>query len=317
LKVHNYGSFQKTSFRAPVVTVGIFDGVHKGHKQILDILKSKASQIGGESIVFTLWPHPRVVLYPGKEIKLLNTFEEKKVLLEQSGIDHLAIIPFSKEFAQLSARQFISNILIDEIGMKTLVIGFDNHFGHNKEGDYHLVKEIASQLNFEIIHPPAVIEENEKISSTNIRVLLELGDVQKAANFLGYNYSLTGKVVLGRKLGRTIGFPTANLEPDKLKMIPRVGVYAVVVNVDDQNFMGMMNIGFRPTIEKTNLIKTIEVHLIKFDGDLYEKEITVTFANRLRDETKFSGIDELKAQLYKDKSETIRLLDKSFNTNNF
>jgi riboflavin kinase/FMN adenylyltransferase len=311
LKVHNYGSFHKYLFKAPVVTVGIFDGVHKGHKQILDILKNKASQTGGESVIVTLWPHPRVVLYPGKEIKLLNTLEEKKALLEQAGIDHLVVIPFSNEFAKLSAHQFISNVLIDAIGMQALVLGFDNHFGNNKEGDYSVVKEVADQLNFEIVHPPVVFEADEKVSSTSIRVFLELGEVEKAANFLGYPYSLSGKVVLGRKLGRTIGFPTANIEQDNLKMLPSVGVYAVVTTIGNKKYMGMMNIGFRPTLEKSLLHKTLEVHLINFDGDLYGKEITVTFANRLRDEIKFSGIEELKAQLNTDKAHTIELFKNS------
>jgi riboflavin kinase/FMN adenylyltransferase len=264
--------------------------------------------IGGESLVVTLWPHPRVVLYPGKEIKLLNTLEEKIALLEKAGINHLVVIPFNIEFAKLSAQQFISNILIDQIGMGTMVLGFDNHFGHNKEGDYKVVKEIADQLNFEIVHPPAVFEAGEKISSTSIRVFLELGDVEKASKFLGYQYSLTGNVVIGRKLGRTIGFPTANIEPDIIKMLPRTGVYAVWGFAGDEKYMGMMNIGFRPTVEKSSLHKTLEVHLINFEGDLYGKEITVTFANRLRDEVKFSGIEELKAQLNKDKAQTIELL---------
>lgn len=206
MKVHYYGSFNKSLFKAPVVTVGIFDGVHKGHKQILEILRNKARFTGGESLVVTLWPHPRVVLYPGKEIKLLNTIEEKITLLEKAGIDHLFVIPFNTEFAKLTAQQFIKKILIDEIGMQSLILGYDNHFGHNKEGDFQVVKEFAGQLHFEIVHPPAVFEADVKISSTTIRVFLEMGEVEKAANFLGYQYSLTGKVVLGRKLGGLSAF---------------------------------------------------------------------------------------------------------------
>jgi riboflavin kinase/FMN adenylyltransferase len=282
--------------------------VHKGHKQILEILRNKARFTGGESLVVTLWPHPRVVLYPGKEIKLLNTIEEKITLLEKAGIDHLFVIPFNTEFAKLTAQQFIKKILIDEIGMQSLILGYDNHFGHNKEGDFQVVKEFAGQLHFEIVHPPAVFEADVKISSTTIRVFLEMGEVEKAANFLGYQYSLTGKVVLGRKLGRSIGFPTANIEPDNIKMLPRVGVYAVWVYIGNEKYRGMMNIGFRPTIEKLLLHKTLEVHIINYNSNLYEKEITVTFAYRLRDEIKFSGIDELKSQLDKDKVNTIQIL---------
>jgi len=307
LRVHKFNSLDKSLFQNPVITIGIFDGVHKGHLQIIQTLKDKAKEIKGESVLVTLWPHPRMILYPDKELKLLVTFEEKLLLLEQLNIDHLVIIPFDKEIARITAQEFI-RFLVEKIGMRYLVIGFDNHFGHNKEGNFNTIAETASQLKFKIIHLPAVFEESEKISSTNIRVNLELGDVEKTAQLLGYNYSITGKVVKGSMLGRTIGFPTANIEPSPVKMLPRVGVYAVMVNVEDKKYMGMLNIGFRPTVEKILLHKTIEVYIINFKGDLYDKEITVTFAKRLRDEVKFSGIDELKIQLEKDKEESIQIL---------
>lgn len=308
LKVYNLNSIDKTLFRNAVVSVGIFDGMHKGHAQIIQAMKNKARQIKGETVVVTLWPHPRTVLQPNNEVKLLNTLEEKQGLIEQAGIDHFIVITFDSNFSKLSANDFIKNILIDKIGMHCLVVGFDNHFGHNKEGNYDVIKEIALKFEFEIIHLPAYFEGPERVSSTSVRLLLELGEVDKAANLLGYYYELSGKVVKGNMIGRTIGFPTANIEPDALKMVPRVGVYAVLVDVKGINYKGMLNVGFRPTIEKYPLHKTIEVYIIGFNGDLYEKEISVTFVKRLRDEVKFAGIDKLKAQLEIDKLNTIDVL---------
>ena len=308
LKVHNLASLNKSFFREPVVTVGIFDGMHIGHAQIMDELKRKAKKIKGESVVVTLWPHPRTVLFPGKDIKLLNTLEEKQILVEKAGIDHFVVIPFDFNFSKLSAYDFVNDILIKKIGLRCLMVGFDNHFGHNKEGDFNALNNIASDLGFEIIHLDAFFEGVERVSSTGIRVFLELGEVDSAAKLLGYSYRLTGKVVKGKMLGQSIGFPTANIEPESLKMLPRIGVYAVTVDVEEGRFMGMLNIGFRPTIEKLALHKTIEVHIIDYESDLYGKKITVTFAKRLRDEMKFRSIDELKMALENDKINTVEVL---------
>ncbi len=282
--------------------------MHIGHARIMDAIKRKAKKIKGESVVITLWPHPRIVLFPGKDIKLLNTLEEKQTLVEKAGIDHFVVIPFDSNFSKLSAYDFVKDILIEKIGLRCLMVGFDNHFGHNKEGDFNTLNNIASELKFEIVHLDAYFEGVERVSSTGIRVFLELGEVDNAAKLLGYSYKLTGKVVKGKMLGQSIGFPTANIEPVLFKMLPRIGVYAVTVDVEEGRFMGMLNIGFRPTVEKLALHKTIEVHIIDYENDLYGKKITVTFAKRLRDEMKFKSIDELKMQLETDKINAVDVL---------
>jgi len=313
LKVHNLESLEKSLFREPVVTVGIFDGMHIGHAQIMKALKQKAKKIKGESVVVTLWPHPRTILFPGKDIKLLNTLEEKQAIIEKAGIDHLVVIPFDINFSKLLAQNFVKDILIEKMGLRCLVVGFDNHFGHNKEGNFNVLSKIASDLGFEVIHLDAYFEGAERVSSTGIRVFLELGEVDNAARLLGYSYKLTGEVVKGKMLGQSIGFPTANIEPAAFKMLPRVGVYAVAVDVEEGRFMGMLNIGFRPTVEKLALHKTIEVHIIDYESDLYGKKITVTFAKRLRDEMKFRSIDELKTQLETDKINAVEVLQRFSN----
>jgi riboflavin kinase/FMN adenylyltransferase len=282
--------------------------MHAGHLKIMDALKEKAAQIKGQSVVVTLWPHPRTVLMPGKEIKLLNTLEEKQELVEKAGIDHFVVIPFDVNLSKLSAHDFIKNILLEKIGMASLVVGYDNHFGHNKEGDFEAISKISSEYGFDVLRLEAHFDNSERVSSTAIRVLLEFGDVEEASRLLGYYYKLTGEVVKGKMLGQSIGFPTANIEPPSYKMVPRVGVYAVNVNVDDHVFCGMLNIGFRPTVEKLALYKTIEVHLIDFEGDLYGKKITLNFVKRLRDEMKFNNLEELINQLNKDKKESLKIL---------
>lgn len=301
MKNHNFQAINKSLFQNAITTIGFFDGIHKGHLHLIKSLKDKAKDIDGETVILTMWPHPRIVLYGQKDIKLLNTLDEKAELLKQTGIDHLVIIPFSKKMAETQATEFFHKIIIDKIGSKSLLIGFDNHFGKNKEGNYSALKNEAEKTGCELVHPAPFFVGEERVSSTEIRLSLELGNVEKAAKFLGYNYKIIGKVVMGRMLGRTLGFPTANIVTDEIKMVPGVGVYAVIVNVENNVFHGMLNIGFRPTVEKELLHKTIEVNLFNFNGDLYEKEITVNFVARLRNEVKFSGIDELKAQLAKDK----------------
>jgi riboflavin kinase / FMN adenylyltransferase len=305
LKIHQLYSVDRFLFKKPSVTVGIFDGVHKGHTKIVEVLKNKAHELSGESVVMTLWPHPREVLFQGKEIKLLNTLEEKYNLMGNLGVDHFVVIPFDKSFANLAAFQFIKEILVEKTGVNCLIIGYDNHFGKNKEGDINIIKNAASMLNFNVEHVPAFFEGNERVSSTSIRVFLEMGDIENARKYLGYSYSLTGKVTKGKMLGKSIGFPTANIEPSPIKMVPRIGVYAVFVNTEGKQYLGMLNIGFRPTVEKILLHKSIEVHLIGFEGNLYDKEITITFAKRLRDEKKFGSLTELKSQIEIDKEVTL------------
>ncbi len=313
--IYKFDSVYPSLFHRPVVTIGIFDGVHRGHKYILSVLRTKAQLIEGEPVVITLWPHPRMVLYPEKQIKLLSTFEEKIHLLEKEGIQKVVVIDFDLNFSKIPAKEFIEMGLIKKLGMKSLVLGFDNHFGHNKEGKVDVVKEESQRLGFDVIKVNPVFEGEESISSTNIRLFLELGDIEIANTLLGYNYFVTGKVVEGDKLGRTINFPTANITVPEFKMLPRIGVYAVFVKIDGRLYKGMLNIGFRPTINQSIKTKTMEVHVIDFEGDLYNKDITLTFVSRIRDEVKFSGLDELKAQLELDKKRISKLLEeKQINT---
>ena len=271
-------------------------------------MQKQAKLVDGQTVVITLWPHPRMVLYPGKEIKLLSTLDEKIELLESTGVDHLVVVPFDKEFAALKANEFIEKVLVEKIGVNSLLLGFDNHFGNNKEGNYEVVNQASLKYGFELLHPVPLFDGRDSVSSTDIRLYLELGEIDKANRLLGYDYSITGKVVEGRKLGRTLSFPTANIVTDDFKMLPRVGVYAVKVKTDHGTYNGMLNIGFRPTVDHNSLHKTIEAHLFDFNNDLYDTTITVTFVTRLRDERKFASIDDLRGQLEKDKTDSLNIL---------
>ena len=309
MKVHEFYSTSRTQFVNPAVTIGVFDGVHNGHRHLLNVLKHKAFEHDGETVVLTLWPHPRMVLQPDKEIRLLNTLEEKTVLFEKEGIDHLVMLNFTNDVARMGAEDFVRNILLGRLGMKAWIIGFDNHFGKDRSGNYETIHALSTELGFSIEHPEASFQGPDRVSSTTIRVQLEMGDVEKAASLLGYQYTLTGLVIEGKRLGHTIGFPTANLQPAPLKMVPGIGVYAVWVDVGTKRFPGMLNIGFRPTFSSHTLYKSIEVHLIGYDGDLYNREITLTFVKKLRDERKFENIEKLSEQLEKDKQTVVTLLN--------
>jgi riboflavin kinase/FMN adenylyltransferase len=309
LKVHDFNSIHTTLFRNPVVSIGIYDGVHKGHHKIIETLKRRAIEHQGESVVVTLWPHPREILYPEKPIRYLSTLEEKRHLLTKTGIDHFVVIPFTHQLSELTADEFINQILVNRIGVKHLVVGFDNHIGHNRQGGYDAIKSSADKYGFTAEHLDALLFGTERISSSTIRNALDLGEVEKAANYLGYNYFIEGKVVEGRKVGRQIGFPTANIEPGVHKMIPGLGVYAVWAFFDGKTVPGMLNIGYRPTFDPEMKTQTVEVHLIDFEGDLYNKEISVTFVSRIRSEIKFNGVDQLISQLFVDKADTKKRLN--------
>lgn len=308
LKIIDVNQLKSDNFTNSVVTIGIFDGVHKGHKSLFKHLKEKALEIGGEPIVITLWPHPRMVILPDKQIKLLSTFDEKLILIEKEQIQKVVVINFTKEFAQIPARSFISDWLIARLKMKALVLGYDNHFGHNKEGRIDIVKEESYKYGFQLLHLPPLFHAEEPISSTNIRLFLELGNIEMANELLGYLFFVTGTVIEGNKIGSTINFPTANIKVPEYKMLPRVGVYAVKVKTHGKYYNGMMNIGFRPTIRPNIKEKTIEVHLFDFNENLYNTEITVNFVKRIRDEKKFPDLKSLKAQLEKDKLEALKIL---------
>jgi riboflavin kinase/FMN adenylyltransferase len=299
--------------KKPVITIGVFDGVHRGHDKLLHRLRESAQQIGGESVVVTLWPHPRLVL--GKDIKnlrLLNTLEEKKILLEREKIDHLVIIPFNKEISQYSACDFTQHILVNQLHVKKLLVGYDHHFGKGREGDYEDLKACSKKYNFELERIDAQTREGVKVSSTKIRDTLLRGQLKIANEYLGYEFFIKGLVVGGQRIGNKLGFPTANIEiHDPYKLVPRDGVYAIKANIAGHTHKGMLNIGYRPTFDKYGFRKTIEAHLFDFDEDIYHKEIIIHFVERIRDEQKFSNVDELVTQLERDKK-TAQQIFKNF-----
>lgn len=284
-----------------VVTLGTFDGVHLGHQKILFRIREIADDTQGETVMVTFWPHPRLVLYPEKHnIQLLTSFEEKANLLRKFGIDHLISIPFTKEFSLLTSEEFIQKVLVEKIQTKILVIGYDHRFGRDRQGDFEHLMAHKSRYGFELEEIPREDIDHIGISSTKIRKALVEGKVDIARSFLGRDFELGGIVVKGQQLGRSIGFPTANIKiSHNYKLVPGDGAYAVAVNVENSVFQGMLNIGNRPTVNGVE--KTIEVHIFDFSGDLYDRQLTVAFKVFLRKEKKFNNLDDLKTQLEKDK----------------
>jgi len=295
----------------PVVTTGSFDGVHLGHLKIIRRLKEISLQTRGESVVFTFSPHPRLILFPGEgSLRLLTTLEEKKDLLEKAGVEHLIIYPFTKEFSQLSYIEFVRDILVGELRIKTLVVGYDHKFGKNREGDFEVLQNLSSVYHFAVEKLDVLLMDDINVSSTKIRNALQNGNIEKANQYLGYSFRLHGTVIEGQKLGRRIQFPTANIQAsDPNKIIPAYGVYAVYVHLDSNRYKGMMNIGTRPTISNADQ-RSIEVHIIDFEGDLYNQPIEIEFIQKIREEQKFGSVEELKSQLEKDKQTVMNLLDK-------
>lgn len=303
---HGIDDFSQLQYA--VVTSGIFDGVHLGHQKIFSRLREIASRNFGETVVLTLWPHPRLVLHPEDEgLKLLNTFEEKADLLKDQGIQHLIRIPFTKEFSQLSSEEFIRQILVETIGTRKLVIGYDHHFGKNREGSFEQLKMDAPRYGFDVEEIPRQEVDHVAVSSTKIRKALEAGDVETAMHFLGQPYRLTGRVVTGDRIGRTLGFPTANIEIDtKYKLIPAHGIYAVTLDHEHHRYGGMLYIGFRPTLQGTR--RVIEVNIFDFDKDIYGESLTIHFQKMLRGDETFDGLEALRIQLQKDKEQALNVL---------
>ncbi len=290
-----------------IVTSGTFDGVHIGHQKILNTLQDIAAATGGETVLITYWPHPRLVLNPEAHIKLLTTFDEKSRVLEGFGLDHLIKIPFTKEFARTSSLDFIRNILVKGIGTHTLVIGYDHRFGHNREGNFESLKANAANYGFRVEEIPRQDVDNVGVSSTKIRKALWQGDIRTANAFLGWEYCLNGTVVPGAQRGRQIGFPTANIQiNDPLKLIPADGVYAVRVILDNKLYRGMLNIGNRPTVDGAQ--HAIEVHILDFDGNLYDRPIRIKMVERIRPEKRFADMNELREQLVKDRQLAKKIL---------
>lgn len=294
--------------RNAVVTSGTFDGVHLGHQKILNRIREIAIAIDGETVLITFWPHPRLVLYPNEHnLRLLSTFEEKTKLLRQFGIDHLITIPFTKEFSQMTSEEFIRRVLMEKLQTKKLVIGYDHRFGKNREGSFEYLKANSAEFGFELEEISRQDVDEIGVSSTKIRKALESGDVKTAATYLGRPYELNGLVIKGQQIGRSIGFPTANIHiPNDYKLIPKDGVYAVETMVDGILYKAMLNIGNRPTVDGSK--KTVEANLFDFHGDLYDKQITVYFHEFLREERKFENLEALKNQLIQDQKTAKALL---------
>jgi len=294
----------------PVVTIGTFDGVHLGHQEVISELKRISALSGGDSVVFTFEPHPRIIIAPQEDsLRLLSTKKEKINLMEKIGIDHLVIFPFTSEFSKLSYNEFVKNILVGKMNIASLVVGYDHRFGQGRKGDFNSLELLSEDLNFKVEQLSELLVDKKVVSSTKIRLALEAGEIHKANHFLGYRYTLSGKVIEGKQLGRRIGFPTANIETlDDHKLVPGDGVYAVFVQTGGKIFKGMLNIGIRPTVNYNADHKSIEVHIFDFESDIYNSEITLYFVSKIRDEQKFDGIVELHEQLVQDRILALRIL---------
>jgi riboflavin kinase / FMN adenylyltransferase len=304
--IKDFSSKQKT-----IVTIGTFDGVHIGHQKILQKVKKLAQIENCQSVVLTFFPHPRMVLQQDNSIKLLNTINEKTKIFEKLGIDNLIIHPFDEEFSELSADGFVKNILVSQLNIKKIVIGYDHRFGKNRSADFNDLIEFGKKYNFDVEEISVEEINDSAVSSTKVRNYLLEGKVENAANYLGYNYSITGKVVKGNQLGRTIGFPTANISiEESYKLVPKNGVYIVKTTLDSTILFGMMNIGTRPTVDGKN--QTTEVYFLNFDKEIYDSILTIEFIKFIREEHKFNSFEDLKIQIEKDKTQALSFISTHF-----
>ena len=293
-------------FKNSVVTIGTFDGVHLGHQKILNKLKNEANDINGESLLFTFYPHPRMVIFPeSHNLKLIQTIDEKIESLREFGLDNLIIYPFTKEFSRLTAFEFVRDILVDKLKVKKLVIGYDHQFGRNREGDIEFLRETANIFDFEVIEISAEEIDEVNVSSTKIRNSIINGNIARANEFMGKPFQVQGKVVQGKKLGREIGYPTINLQlNNEHKIMPLDGVYAVQVHINGSKHFGMINIGINPTINDVKKEeKKYEVHLFDFDQNLYDENVSVLFRKFMREEKTFDNLDALKLQIQADEKD--------------
>ncbi|HEY0667578.1 MAG TPA: bifunctional riboflavin kinase/FAD synthetase [Sphingobacteriaceae bacterium] len=327
---HHINEFK--AIKNAVVTIGTFDGVHVGHQKILARLKELAQEIEGESVILTFFPHPRMILHPEDlDLKLITTMAEKAVLLEQAGIDHLIITPFTRDFSNLTPEDYIKHVLVEKIGTKKIVIGYDHHFGKDRQGSLNDLQQFSRMYDFEVEEIPEQDVNDVAVSSTQIRSALLSGDIATANEFLGYSYTLTGRVVRGDQLGRTLGYPTANLFVEETyKLIPGDGIYAMLIEMVGKSEVrspksgvgrletgvgrlktqdlkkGMGYIGSRPTIN--GMTRNIEVNIFDFNEDIYNEKITLHFLEFVRHDEKFSSLEDLKTQLAKDKIKTLELI---------
>lgn len=304
---NSIGQFNSTN--KTIVTIGTFDGVHIGHQKIIKKLIKETQDSDFESLILTFFPHPRMVLQGTSSIQLLNTIDEKSRLLDKMGLDNLVIHPFDNEFSNLSAEEFVKTILVDTFNIKKIIIGYDHRFGKNRAANIDDLIQFGEKYGFEVEQISAQEIDSVSVSSTKIRDAITNGNIAIANEFLGYNYLLSGKVILGKQLGRTIGFPTANIKiEENYKLIPKKGVYIVKSYLQEKKVFGIMNIGLNPTVNGKDL--SIEVHFLDFDADLYNTEIAVSVMDRIRDEQKFDSIDLLKAQIQEDKNYAISYIEK-------
>jgi riboflavin kinase/FMN adenylyltransferase len=291
-----------------ILTLGTFDGVHKGHQKILKKLNSEANKAKLKSIVLTFFPHPRIVLNPRSNLKLINTIKERSELLEKSGIDFLITHPFDKTFSELSPEKFVKNILVDKLKIKKILIGYDHKFGKNRTAGIEDLKKFGLKYDFDVIEISAKEQNKVTISSTKIRKSIENGDFNKAKSFLGYHFNIEGLVIKGNAIGRTIGFPTANLDvSEDYKLIPKRGVYLIFSLIENKKVFGMMNIGIKPTLNNDR--ETIEVNFFDWEKDLYKKLIKVYVLDFIRDEQKFTSLIKLEEQMKLDKKTCLKLID--------
>ncbi|WP_271407015.1 bifunctional riboflavin kinase/FAD synthetase [Tenacibaculum soleae] len=299
--------FDFTPTQKTIVTIGTFDGVHIGHQKIIKELVDEAKKTNKKAVLLTFFPHPRMVLQKDLSIKLINTIDERAQYLEKIGLDYLIIHPFSKEFSRLTALDFVRDILVNQLNTSKLIIGYDHHFGKNREGNIEQLTEYSHLYDFTVEEIPAQDIDEVSVSSTKIRKALANGQLKTANNYLGYNFSLTGKVVNGKQLGGQIGFPTANINVlETYKLIPKTGVYIVQSIINNNTIFGMMNIGNRPTVNGNH--QTIEVHFFNFNANLYNQTLTIELLYFLRDEQKFNSVNDLVIQLKKDKETAINFL---------
>lgn len=309
MKVY-YSTDDLPVFSKAVVTIGTFDGVHLGHQQILEQLKQEAVRIGGETVIITFHPHPRKVVATNQPIYLINTIEEKIALLDKKGIDHLVVVPFTAEFSQQRPEDYIEQFLVKKFRPHTIIIGYDHRFGQGRKGDYKLLEAFSPQFGYTLLEISARVINENTVSSTLIRDAVLKGDISAANSLLGYDFFFEGLVVDGKKLGRSLGYPTANLQiENEEKLVPGNGIYVVEVELEGKMYGGMMSIGVRPTIGITE--RTIEVNIFDFDKDIYGRRLRVYVKKYLREEMKFKDLEELKEQLAEDKKDSLGFLKKN------
>ena len=308
MQVH-YGFESYKNIKNPIVTVGTFDGVHFGHQKIIQRLQKIAKKNNGESVLLTFDPHPRKILLNDQGLKLIHTINEKINILENLGLNHLVIYPFTLEFSKFSAKRYIDELLIQKLGTHTLVIGYDHHFGNDREGNIDLLKKYEKSNPFYLEEIKAHEIEEIKISSTKVRSAIEKGNIHLVNDYCGHFYEFSGEVVRGNGIGKTIGTPTANIQLNNSeKIIPLDGVYAVVCEIKGANYKGIMNIGYKPTVNEGQK-RTIEIHLFDYEKDIYGQNLRTKVIERIRDEVKFNSLKDLKSQILKDNEKAKKILE--------